>query len=645
MSAYGIAGLVDGFIQGRNVRNSWQDRKDDKARQKRLDDLTFTQDGRAAEEHKRRMQVYDRNDSDWTRNRADDDAYRTAQNAAVDAALGVDAGQPDPQTITVSTSNSPVPMGVEDPVSGVAANLGMDLRQVPNRTGEAFERMLPAPESFGVPAATDGPASQAVAELGPSFEQSGRSAAARPTPAAANDQPPEPKFIRLPQPSPAISDELWRQGAIGAREVPNPKYVAPPDQTPKGKSVGLIDKAMGLYNTPVSEVEASLAADPNHEWGQGLPSDLKEVGKGAARAGINVLEKLDEGARSGSDLIGAGVGYITGNKVDKPKSATPNDMAKGNFPSLGVLSDDYQKAITPSKPTGPRVSNVPGSAAPVVKQAAAAATGAMAEVAAGSPAISEAAAAAASGKEGLGVKGADMHKPETRDRAAKSFMDRYREVGAPMVMEQMLRRGDIERAQKFQEFLDRGETKAGMDNWAKAAFAATVGDMDGFADNIMEAYNRMDYFPDGTQLVKEKSGFTYDKAGNILGAKLTFLDEVSGNTFEQTFASPDDLIQTGITLLAPENAFEYYMQKNEAEKAAALKALPDPRKAAEDEKKRIDATAKLIFEKTVDQLGAPTLTYEQARAQAEQIIRGGGPMPSGDGAPASTAPPPIAYRP
>jgi hypothetical protein len=253
---------------------------------------------------------------------------------------------------------------------------------------------------------------------------------------------------------------------------------------------------------------------------------------------------------------------------------------------------------------------------------------AMAEAA--TPAVKAAAAATEKASPGtMGVKPGEKVAPEQRERAAGSFIDHYMKVGAPMVIEDMLKRGDYEGAIGFQSWMDGQEAKAGMKSWAKAAFAASVGDMDSFADEIANAYNRLGYFPDGTPIDKEESGFTYGKNGEITGAVLTFKDEATGNTFEQVFSDPNDLVRLGITLMAPENAYAAFVEQ---QKSASGGLTPKEAIDAQNEQeKRIDDAAKLIYEQSQGAAltGGVPLTYEQARAQAEAAILGMSGAPAG----------------
>jgi hypothetical protein len=413
------------------------------------------------------------------------------------------------------------------------------------------------------------------------------------------------------------------------------------------------------------------ASKPNYDFkfgGNGLVSDLRE----AKNRGIAAIDAIPTAAANAVIMtsnalnrqINPALKYATGGPdgVELPylptlgaapqmQQAPQATQAQGQPP----VSPGQQPQQQPASATGPgpRVSNVPENATPATKQLAGAATAAMGT--ASTPAIEAAAAAAAQDAPQLGAAGNRPFTEAQRERAADSFLERYREVGAPIVIKEFLRRGQIDKAQEFQEFMDQGQVKAGMRNWARASFAASVGDFDSFASEIMEGYNRLDYFGDDTTIVTDKSGFMdaegniTNRKGDIAGARIVFRDEKTGKTFEQEYDNPEDVVTMGITLLAPEQAFEYWKQRTEAAKAAALGAVPDAKAVAQAEEKRenrIDEVAKVILEASKGLDGTVTLTYGEARAEAEAALAGqsaqGSPAPMEGG----TAPmPPVLRRP
>jgi hypothetical protein len=140
MAGYAVSGFVDGLFKGIGVKHGWEDRKRNQKREDRMDEITSAREARAAEEHARRMRVYDRTDSDWQRGREDDDFFRKTFEGAADATDqamgGMGAMPPPPQAtqpeaggekVTTSTQTAPKP-----PPTGaapaVAAALGIDPR-------------------------------------------------------------------------------------------------------------------------------------------------------------------------------------------------------------------------------------------------------------------------------------------------------------------------------------------------------------------------------------------------------------------------------------------------------------------------------------------------------------------------------------
>lgn len=360
---------------------------------------------------------------------------------------------------------------------------------------------------------------------------------------------------------------------------------------------------------------------------------------GAAAAGVN-------GAAWDA---ASGAVRVLGNEYDEPLAKMLESQADKSYDLAGRALSQGAFGSGRQKPAGQQDTatdaaapppSVPVKATATPKEKQAAATAVETLDASASPAVKDATVAAT---QAMGVKpGQKTISDAQYERAADSFTDRWMEVGAPRYVEALIRAGQFDKVEKFQEFMQSQETRAGMRDWSIAAAAATLGDIDRFGDHIVSAYNRIGYFPDGMELDKEASGFTRDKNGEVNGAKLTFRDTATGQTFEQVFSGPDDLIKTGITLLAPENAFEYYWKQQEAAAKGAIWALErvDKEKKAQQEANAavLEAATKMVS----DSLGQITLdqAIEQVLAAREQIARSGvasGVVPS--------APPPVAYRP
>lgn len=158
-----------------------------------------------------------------------------------------------------------------------------------------------------------------------------------------------------------------------------------------------------------------------------------------------------------------------------------------------------------------------------------------------------------------GVTGKDMPVKATaaqRKRAETSFLDHYAKVSAPKIIDHYLRTGQIEKAQAFEEFVQSKGAQDGMAGWARAVHAATIGDDDGFADGLADAYNATDYFADGYSVVREDTEFVRDENGNITGARVKLKNNSTGKTFDQIFDGVDDIYRFGVNMLSPEAVFE-----------------------------------------------------------------------------------------
>lgn len=627
MSAtYGIAGFVDGFVRGREVKNSWEDRKLDRERQKRLDDLTFTRDKRDAEEHGARMGALRRQEADWNRENSQRQSWEDANKAAVEAAnaaMNADQGGQPPSTSTSSSSGTPGPNA--DAAAQIGQNLGLPMQSLAGSMATAID-------ANGGIAPTQSLGAVARPESGPSVQ--------------------EPA-------SPRVSFEQWQAMSRGERQ----KAGLPVSEIGGQLHFNRFGVGAG-WNEPVygDPVIDPLGVMPNydHQWGKSLVPDVAEAGRrglaglGAVEGGIADIARrgVQQAANTVNGAINPVAQYVTGGAVPevpvftgngwdaKPPSQIAAEQSKETLGAgLNDLSQTWKSATGgPKAPGAPLASNAKPGASASETALAETATDAMAGTA--TPAMQAATAAAQSDPKNTakGVRPSAKATEDQRGRAAKSFMDYYREVGAPIVMEDMLKRGDLKGAQAFQEYLDQSETKAGMESWAKAAFAANMGDMDTFASEIIKAYNRLDYFPDGTTIVESQSGFTYGRDGEISGAKLTFKDEKTGNTFEQVFSDPSDLVKLGITMLAPEEAFKHY--------SAQVAKAAEPNKTAQDRQdnfdKRVDSAAKTIMEGSKGLDGIPTKSYADARKEAEAAISGLGTVALGAG-PAGA--PPVMYRP
>lgn len=677
-AAYGIASFVDGFFKGQGIKDSREDRKLDRERQKRMDDILYAREARAVE------------DWNWTkaereRAREEQEFFRRAQEEAADATRKSLEETPGaaPAAVPVGQGTG-IPAIVPQAAAPGSAALDRQTERL-FAPGAAAPAAAPQPVPT-VPRVVTDPRvdmpqgampeggmtlDQAMGALGPDAIGYGQGRA-DPRLAAAAGMPGAPPLP--PRTAPPITFAEWQKMSRTER-----------------KKAGLPTSAIGgqIYfstlfggDTPaappgVNEGMSIPAPNYDHNWFEpgGMGADVGEAASRTVQAGANVARELVPkgldmlNGKPLRDFIRPGVNavgeYITGNpEVMKPEpgfqdmadqlfGATPKGDPRAPTFGPGPTAPVNQAESSPAD-AGPRIANLPKDLTP--QEAQLAETG-MAEMAATTTPALRAAAAAAGGP--LGAVKPQTNKDGTpkpvteaqRNRGATAFIDRYMEVGAPMVVEALIERGRIEDATKFMDWIETRSTKAAMGNWAKAAFAISVGDFDGFAENAIEAYNRLDYFPDGTTVVKDESGFTRDKDGNVNGAKITYRDEATGNTFEQVFAGPDDLVKFGITMLAPENAFELFLQQQEAAATAAAGAAKEDAKTERELNKLILQEANKLVESSKGLDGIPTVTFEEAEATIRARMTGvegaGNPTYAAPGAApgAASSDVPLVYRP
>lgn len=618
---YGIAGFVEGFMGGVDKRYEWKDRKRNQERQDKLDAMD-------ADMQERRLKLLDQQIA------SNDLSMEESRRAAAEAAemRGVFSGAVDATNASMGAADSAAPGAVAVPATpGATSGLPPPMGILPMGIPEGPEsRPKVAP-----------PLMPSAAELREKAAQSGQT----------------PGVVNAPVVGPAGGPVPGSGSAPSA--TPSTPYMPPrglpgvfPDGPPAPPVTGAYPAAAArpVDNSAADFVAAKAGGDPVADF-IAMPKKAEAEAAAEKRAAQDMELERNRRVRDEDGPIPLAwrkeADDAIGKMTRERAAATPPVAITGaavpptreNAAALKAdpktaLSDAWQNATKPPR-IDPMKGKAPASARPIVRGLADTAAEAMAATT--SPAMEATAAAASKGLPDTAGKKAPTEA--TRNKYAGDFMDHYREVGAPMVYEALISKGEFAKADAFRQFLDSDATKAGMENWARAAFAASVGDMDTFADEIMEAYDRLDYFPDGTTIVREESGFTKDKAGNITGAKLTFKDEKTGNTFDQVFTDPNDLVRMGITLLAPEQAFEYYFEQQQAAAETARGVQKDQSEADKDQQKRVDDVAKMIFENSKDISGIPQISYGEAVKQAQEQISGA------DAASPAAAGVPVARRP
>lgn len=163
---------------------------------------------------------------------------------------------------------------------------------------------------------------------------------------------------------------------------------------------------------------------------------------------------------------------------------------------------------------------------------------------------------------------------EDQAKAAKknapSIDDFYMRDVVPKIKETYLAQGNAEGADAWDKWSQEKTAQTGMKHWTQALRAAQMGDFKSYADNMVKAYNTPGYYDDG--LHADGYDLVKDKDGNTTGLTLKMKNKDTGESFAQTIHGQDDMVQAGIGLLDPANAFKTTMAQVTARQAASAKA-------------------------------------------------------------------------
>ena len=177
------------------------------------------------------------------------------------------------------------------------------------------------------------------------------------------------------------------------------------------------------------------------------------------------------------------------------------------------------------------------------------------------PQMQQAAQAQQQGRGMVAADPAQFDKQATR--AARSFMDHYRETAAPQIMEGFLKAGEPAKAEAFRTFMESGQTQEAMTHWSKSIFAAQTGNARAFAENLAKAYNTRGYFDDGIDALIDKSAIEEDpETGEIYG-HITFANTETGEEVQMPFRGLDDLYRSGVGMLAPQEVFKRNLEQTD----------------------------------------------------------------------------------
>ena len=668
----GLAAAVNGFIDGRQVKHGWEDRKINQKRQTRLDELREAAEVRAEESHdldmeagglmnSARRQSIRAGDREWD----DQNRYRAAVDA--DLALAEKAmrapdlsAQLDPATVSTSGGGGLLAQQIADAQRAATAPVLGAIRSDDRRQAIAEYRAgMPAPAAGAVSLGAVRPAqqddrAQAIEEF-----RTGRATPGGPRPQASTG------YVDLMRVRP--------DGMFIANRAP---------QTDDEKRALLeAAKAGKLATSPEREaqqreIDANTALDMPYEWGaQGnLVGDLDRVGRLGQRAANDTLARAGEmavnGAVSGIQNLNAPLQalsrYATGEdhigapqRVDLNSDGKRESTATPIAESWGAIRAEPQPKAKAAAPVPKHAPAAAGDAAPESAKVVASTAAKVVDAVADSQPSVKAAIEAVPAKD-LGVSRSKPMTAPQREKAGRTLMESYVATGAPNVTRELIRQGRLDDAKKFDAWVKDSRAADGMAAWGRGIFAALQGDADSAAESFMDAYNASGYFDDGMDVVKEKSALIKNDAGDVVGVTLTMRNQATGEEITQT-DSIDGFIQKAAWITSPEKAFEASQARLAAQQEALLKAEEERRKSVTrlvetDYAKTIDL-ARDMFAKSQAQAkeareaamltgeadAAPEpMTWDDAFREAQRIMVEGPSLPQQE---AEAGAPPVARRP
>lgn len=671
----GLAAAVNGFIDGRQVKHGWEDRKINQKRQSRLDELREAAEVRAEESHdldmeagglmnSARRQAIRAGDREWD----DQNRYRAAVDA--DLALAEKAmrapdlsAQLDPATVSTSGGGGLLAQQIADAQrAATTPALGAVRPAAADDRGQAI-----AEHRAGMPA----PAAGAVS-LG----------AVRP--AQQDDRAQAIEEFRTGRATPGGPRPLASTGYVDLMRVrPDGMFIAnrAPQTDDEKRALLEAAKAGKLATSPEREaqqreIDANTALDMPYEWGaQGnMVGDLDRVGRLGQRAANDTLARAGEmavnGAVSGIQNLNAPLQalsrYATGEdhigapqRVDLNSDGKRESTATPIAESWGAIRAEPQPKAKAAAPAPKHAPAAAGDAAPESAKVVASTAAKVVDAVADSQPSVKAAIEAVPAKD-LGVSRSKPMTAPQREKAGRTLMESYIATGAPNVTRELIRQGRLDDAKKFDAWVKDSRAADGMAAWGRGIFAALQGDADSAAESFMDAYNASGYFDDGMDVVKEKSTLIKNDAGDVVGVTLTMRNQATGEEITDT-DSIDGFIQKAAWITSPEKAFEASQARLAAQQEALLKAEEERRKTATrlvetDYAKTIDL-ARDMFAKSQAQAkdareaamltgeadAAPEpMTWDDAFREAQRIMVEGPSLPQQEAEAGAT---PVARRP
>jgi len=567
MVGYAVSGFVDGFFKGRDWRDAKEDRKLDRERQKRLDELQLREFGLREQDFAMRK-------------RAADQLYTQAEQEQLRA-------EQDRAFFTDLAASAP---GAGGGMGVLPAGGGIDTSAYP--VGVPQGQPMSSPMA---PAAPARPAAPAAPRLG-----FGVTTAPAAMPPQANNLPPEGLPITNVQPVQGTLPQPPAQPAAGIPPLlaQNPDGTISAARPPRSAE----EKAALVEAAKTGKLTASPPAVPAVPPGglgvnvnapqevdqsrSGFVQDVQQFNrKGAISSGAgDIATALTTGrdggpAASGAAQFFAGIGdYFTKTPEGAKLSAARRDeRAKAaewyRSPAAREIfstNPDMMQAAA-ADPEGFYRQAANASAPPTKAQESVAA----AETAAtASPA---AAAGAETTKQvaqqvnlSFGLKPGETLTPKQVKSAADATVDWYYENALPKMVEFYVGRGEMEKARALVDLTESRQGKLALQDRAAGLFKIINGDIDGGGALMLSAFKRYGYVDETYDLDEAETGVIKDAEGGFAGLRVVFKDRKTGDTMEQVFGSLDEAINYMTIMTEPNTIMEMMQEQKAASKEQGL---------------------------------------------------------------------------
>ena len=154
------------------------------------------------------------------------------------------------------------------------------------------------------------------------------------------------------------------------------------------------------------------------------------------------------------------------------------------------------------------------------------------------------------------------------DGQVDNVMNYYMRNTAPKLQQHWMETGDVQKAEVFGKWIQNENVQQGMRYSAGMMRSAMTGDADGFAKNMVAAYNQPGYFDDGYEATGAQ--VLRDKSGNASGMEIKLKNQKTGEETTHTFNSMEDVYKLAQQFGSPESVFNQGMA--ELKSAASTRA-------------------------------------------------------------------------